>query len=302
MRSTHRFAAAVSLCLAFALSARAAAAPAIGFVETFPDGSHAHWGSQDVITNPGTGGVDGVSDGFLQTSISPASHLGAMNDSTPYAGDWVAANVNRVRFWLNDVGADQNLEIHFGIGNSSNFWLSNVGFAPPNHAWSQFTVDLDSTNFTQIINFLPGFAAALHSADRVLLRHDRAPLVQTPDFIAGEFGIDSFEETNSLVDVGGLPPPGVGRPVALAAPYPNPARGRIACAFDVFDRGPVRVTVVNALGRIVRAETLAGTAAGRRTWMWNGLDDRGATAPAGAYRVRVVGAAGGMSRPFVLLR
>jgi flagellar hook assembly protein FlgD len=33
--------------------------------------------------------------------------------------------------------------------------------------------------------------------------------------------------------------------------------------------------------------------------MWDGLDDRGARAQAGSYRVRAVGIAGGTSRPVV---
>ncbi len=281
---------------------RAQADPVIGFVDHFPAGSTGRFASQDSVTNPGTGGKDGAGDGFVRISEHTNFHLGAFSDSTAYAGDWIAANVDRVRFWLSDVDAQDNLEIHFGIGNGSNFWQANAGFIPPLHTWAQFTVNVaDSTQFTHTIAFVPGFAAALHAVDRVQVRHDRAPFVQSPDLVSGDFGLDDFETTSSLVGVG-APPPAAPRAVALAAPYPNPSRGRMACAFEVFDAAPVRVAVVDAAGRLVRAETLAGGAPGPRTWTWDGRDDRGAAAPAGSYRVRVVGAAGGMSRPFVLLR
>jgi hypothetical protein len=54
-----------------------------------------------------------------------------------------------------------------------------------------FVVDLrDSSNFTHIINFSGGgFAKALREADRLLVRHDRAPFSQTGDAILGEFGV-----------------------------------------------------------------------------------------------------------------
>jgi hypothetical protein len=111
-------------------------------------------------------------------------------------------------------------------------------------------------------------------------------------------GSTASSSQRSLV---GVPPAGAiaGRPVELAAPYPNPARGAIACAFDTFDDGAVRVLVLDAAGRIVRSETLPAAAPGRRVWMWNGLDNRGQVAAAGAYRVRVTGPAGGTSRPFI---
>ncbi len=285
------------------------AVPVIGFLETWSDGTPAGWdgNSGELPTNPGTGGVDGAGDGFLLIARSGLpTRLGSKNQTLPYTGDWLAAGVNRVRFYLNDVDEDQSFEIHFAIGNSGNFWQYNVGFLPPENSWAEFTANLsDSANWTRIIAFGPGgFAAALQNTDRVLIRHDRAPFGQTPDAIAGEVGVDNFLMTNALVDVGpvgpGLPAgPIAGRPVRLAPPFPNPARGAVACVLETFEPGPVHLRVVDARGRVVRTAALPAGPAGPRAWMWDGLDDAGRPVAAGVYRIHARGKTGGMSRPVV---
>lgn len=296
-----RIAPAALVALGFLVALPAGAAPTAGFIERWNVlGSTSNWGSQATNTNPDAGGVDG--DGYLRIARATPAQLGSHSEDTPYAGNWLAANVDRIRLYLNDVDADQALEIHVAIGNGGNFWLYKPGFSPPENAWAQFTVELaDSAQFAHIISFDGmGFAAALQNVDRVQVRHDVAPFVQSPNNLAGEFGLDNFELTSSSLV--GVPPGGAiaaGRPVELAAPYPNPARGAVACAFDTFDDGAVRALIINAAGRIVRSETLPASAPGRRVWMWNGLDDRGQIAPAGAYRVRVTGKSGGTSRPFI---
>jgi len=276
------------------------ATPVLGFVETFPGTSIGSWGGGATYSNPGTGGAGGAGDGYLLVSRTVAAQLATRSVGLEYAGDWNAAHINKINLRLNDVGVDQGLAIHVCVGNSGNFWLYNVIFFPPENAWGLFSVNLtDSANYTHIINLDgKGFAFALQTADRLHIRHDSFPYQQTADAMIGDFGIDNIELTNSNVDVQPLPP-GVGRAVELAAPFPNPARGAVACAFDTFDDGPVRVMIVDAAGRIVRSESLPGATAGRRTWVWDGLDGAGRVAPAGAYRVRVSGAFGGASRPFI---
>jgi hypothetical protein len=304
MNSPMRFAAVLALAaaLGFAAATSALAIPRLGYVQTFSGGTLGGFDSQDVRTNPGTGGVGGVGDGYLHISMPALGHLGAVSSDTAYVGDWMGANVNQLKLWLNDTDAPQAIEIHVVIGNENDFWESNVGFTPPANSWAQFTLDLaDSTQFTQIITPVPGFAAAMQNVDLLLFRHDKPPIIKSPDLISGDFGIDNIELSNPLLGVPGGQLPGLS-PVRLAPPFPNPSRGAIACAFDVADEAPVRVTVLDARGRLVHAETLAGAAAGRRTWTWNGIDDHGRAAAAGVYRVRVVGQGGGMSRPFVLVR
>jgi len=140
--------------------------------------------------------VDGAADGFLMVSTPIVSHLGTFSIGAEYAGDWIAAGIQVVQFSLNDVGDAQPLEIHFSLGNPFNLWQYDVGFQPPLHEWQEFTVDLTSpANFTQIIG-TASFSQALMNVDRIHIRHDLAPFVQTPDAIQGDFGLDRLTLTD----------------------------------------------------------------------------------------------------------
>jgi len=191
-------------CLVLAaslLATTAGAAPLVGFVENWPGTSLSGWGGGAELDNPGTGGVGGVGDGYLHVSTPFPAHLGTMSMGAEYAGDWIAGGVNKVSVWLNDVNAAEPLEIHFSIGNGANFWEYNVGFVPPHDAWKEFVVDLGSpASFTRIVG-QGTFQAALQRVDRIHLRHDVAPYVQSPDYIQGDFGIDRLMLTNDAVPV-----------------------------------------------------------------------------------------------------
>jgi len=170
-------------------ASRTAAGPSLGFVEDWPGTSLATWAGGATLSNPGTGGAGGAGDGFLMISTAGPGNLGANSSGAQYAGDWTAAGIGRVDLSLRDIGAPQALEIHFAIGSATNFWQYNPGFVPTSQ-WTQFTVDLTSPgNFTRIIGS-GTFAAALGSVDHILIRHDRAPFVQAPDMIQGDFGLD----------------------------------------------------------------------------------------------------------------
>ena len=143
-----------------------------------------------VISNPGTDGTLGSGDGYLRIVAGADGNFGSRSTGSEYAGDWIAAGIEQVRVSLNDVGNPDTFEIHFCIGNSSNFWQYNAGFSPPNNAWQQYFIDMtNEANFTRIIG-TGTFAEALHFADRILFRNDHAPYVQTPDFTHGDLGID----------------------------------------------------------------------------------------------------------------
>ena len=185
------------LILTLALAVPVAAAPVVGFVAEWAGSSVGSWGTGgSIYTNPGTGGVGGAADGYLNVATTTTTHLGAVSFGPEYTGDWLAAGITRVAFWLRDTGAPQALEIHFAVGNGSNFWQSNAGFVPT-AVWTQCFVSVESpAGWTQIIG--PGtFADALRNVDRVLVRHDRAPYFQTPDAVRGDFGLDHLELLSS---------------------------------------------------------------------------------------------------------
>jgi len=300
---------ALIACLLAASDARAAAT--LGFVEHWTGTTTNSWGGGATYSNPGTGGVHGVGDGYLVMSTPGpgGSSLGAVSTAAQWTGNWPAAGITEVRFWLNDVGNADPLEIHFAIGNASaggapgNFWQYNTGFIPPLHAWAQFTVNLTSSAaFTHIIDDPVGgtFAQAMQTVNRVLIRHDKAPYVQSPDPLNATVGIDELLLTNGIVGVED-PAPVAAHPVELAAPFPNPSRGPVALALQAFEDAPISIQVVDVSGRVIRHATLAAAAPGSRIWTWDGMTDDGRVATPGYYRARAFGPSGGMSRAIVRL-
>ena len=290
---------ALALAVSIAAAAGAQAAPTLGFVEHWTGATLHDWGGGSTYSNPGTGGFGGASDGYLVISTPLVGRLGARSLGTEYQGDWQAAGITQVRLWLNDVGADDPLEIHFSIGlEQSNFWQYNVAFLPPAGQWAEYVVDLSSdANWTHHIG-TGTFAAALQGATNIHVRHDNAPYTQQPDQIAADVGLDRLLLTNGVV---GVEPrgPSVANPVRLDAPYPNPSRGPVAFSLEVFDGGAVTLEIVDAMGRRVRRTELAAGGSISRVWTWDGRDDAGRATPAGVYRVRATSPSGGMSRGLV---
>jgi hypothetical protein len=181
-----------------ALASPSRSAPVSGFSENWSGTSLDGWMGGSTLSNPGTGGVGGASDGFLMISNTFLGHLGSFSSGAEYAGDW--SGIQLVNFWLRDTGVLQpSLEIHFGIGNTANFWITTVGFKPTS-SWKLFSVDLSEANFTQII-FGGSFDDAIHTADRILVRHDVAPLSQTPNSIVGDFGLDGLSLSDGATPV-----------------------------------------------------------------------------------------------------
>jgi hypothetical protein len=282
--------------------------PAPGFVEHWAGTTLSGWGGGDFYSNPGTGGVLGAGDGYLvMTTPGPSpfftTHLGTTSSGLAYSGNWKAAGITRVQFWLDDVGNPDPIEIHFGLGSSTNFWQYDTGFVPPAGSWGQFTVTLDNgSGWTQTIASPGGtFDAAIQNVTQVLIRHDRAPFVQTPDTLRADVGVDELTLIADATNGVPLAGPVRDRPVSLAPPYPNPSRGAVVLSMESFDGSAIRIEVVDASGRLIRRTVLERGTPGPRLWAWDGRTDGGTLAPPGSYRVRAFGAAGGTSRPLVRL-
>jgi hypothetical protein len=295
-----------ALTVAPVLTTRNAIAdPTPGFVEHWSGPTTSGWGGGDIYGNPGTGGQLGAGDGFL-TIATPGPdpffslNLGSTSSDPPYSGNWLAAGITKVKFWLKDIGGADPLEMHFGLGSNTNFWQFDTGFIPATGQWTQFTVDLTSSaGWTRTIG-TGTYSAALQSVVRVLIRHDHAPYTQTPDAITADVGVDELTllaEGGAGVPLGGT---GVARAVELAPPSPNPSRGEVTLSMESFDAGEIHVDILDAAGRRIRSASVAG-AAGQRSWSWDGRTDDGGLAPAGVYRVRAWGSSGGMSRSLVRL-
>ena len=125
--------------------------------------------------------MGGASDPYLSIANAIVNNLGSFSLSANLVGDLPADGVGGYSFWLQDIGADDNHEIHVGIGNNTvNFWLSIPGFNPPDGSWQQFSVDItDPSQWVQIIG-TGTFQDALATSDRLLFRHDLPPFGADP--------------------------------------------------------------------------------------------------------------------------
>src|SRR5260221_6315171 len=97
-----RWAAGIGLVLALGGSERASAAPTLGFLEDWTGTSVDGWGGGSTsYTNPGSGGVGGAADGYLRVTQSADGNFGTRSVGSEYAGDWLAAGIERLRDYLN---------------------------------------------------------------------------------------------------------------------------------------------------------------------------------------------------------
>ncbi len=180
------FAATPCLLATFALA---------GDLEGFDGGSASY-------TNPGGGGVDGVVDGYLEIENFEAAFLGVRHTAPEWTGDFITAGIVRVTVWLNDVGADDNLELHLIVGRAfGNAWQHNQPLRPVPGEWRKFSVDisLDENDWTPVVGS-GTLEDALRNGDRIAFRHDVAPYTPFPEAVAGAVGMDNVRLIGSACD------------------------------------------------------------------------------------------------------
>jgi cytochrome c peroxidase len=90
-------------------------------------------------------------------------------------------------------------------------------------------------------------------------------------------------------------------PGALAA-RPNPTAGETSLSFELPGESPVRVSVHDASGRLVRRIFSGVLARGGHSITWDGRDDDGRRVAGGVYFVRVSGPAGDWTRRVSMVR
>ncbi len=186
MKRSFHAALALSLCAAPALAVD------VGHVDEFAQVDDvANFSGGSFHSNPGTGGVGGVNDGFLRLENFVPNNFGTRSASIPYIGKWDASGATGVAYWLKNLGPT-NFQIHFSLGSSQNFWQYNIGTVPTGE-WQRVIVTFDEpSQWTRIVGN-GTFAECLGFADRIHFRHDLPPFVQNPEDITGVLGIDRIK-------------------------------------------------------------------------------------------------------------
>lgn len=96
--------------------------------------------------------------------------------------------------------------------------------------------------------------------------------------------------------------PGADGPTPRLEAWPNPFSDRVQLDFALRAPARVRETVVDVSGRMIRNLGVAGLAAGRQEFRWDGRTDGGRPAKEGIYFLRVTGSGIELSRRVVRLR
>jgi hypothetical protein len=196
-----------SLISWFALVALVAAVPAsgiaLGQLDDFQDGTLESWGGGSgtgtVLTNVPNGGPDGIGDRYLQITAAN-SHLGT-NNAVQWTGDYLAAGVGKIRFFLNNTGINP-LALRISVfGPGGTFTTTDETWLDPGTGWVVVDFVLDSASLTQTSGF-GTLAATLANVSTVLLRHDPDPISASGQGnpVTGQLGIDNIRA---------LPEPGV---------------------------------------------------------------------------------------------
>jgi hypothetical protein len=118
------------------------------------------------------------------------------------------------------------------------------------------------------------------------------------DIHGNESAVATLLPSGTLGVTPGVPP----HALALAAPFPNPARGSTRLSYELPRAGHVRLAVYDAAGRQVRVIEDASREAGAYDATFDLLDGRGRALGAGLYLVRLETAAGAITRRLVTVR
>ncbi len=171
-----------------------------GLVEHFSHGLVNGWQGAPpgdaLLDNPGSGGADGVDDGYLRVTQPGSLALVAADFHNVYAANYLTNGVGGFLVSLNDVNTDEAFEIHFGLtaptASGLTTWVCNAPLMPAHNAWTTHFVRLQPLNEAQWtrVGGSATFEESLSSASRPFFWHDRAPLTNNPEPITGDLGID----------------------------------------------------------------------------------------------------------------
>ncbi len=90
--------------------------------------------------------------------------------------------------------------------------------------------------------------------------------------------------------------------VQMVEAFPNPFNPQVTIAFEVQRPGVVKISVYDVSGQRVRVLAYERFEAGRRSVVWNGVDDAGGDVASGVYFMRLETADATMTRKAVLVR
>lgn len=128
-----------------------------GQVDDFQDGTTQGWQEGAVSPNPpthvGTGGPDGIGDGYVQNVSAGGFGAGSnmiMFNLVQWTGNWNLQGIERVEMDLINQGGSP-LAIRVAVEGSFTRWVSTTPFAlPANGRWLHASFEINETTMTRV--------------------------------------------------------------------------------------------------------------------------------------------------------
>lgn len=177
----------------------AMAAPIVGQVNDFEDGTTQGWGVGGPSPNPPSntpdGGPGGAGDAFLRFASAGGSGAGSrlsIQNTTQWAGDYLAAGVNGISFDIANLGTTP-LQIALRIEGAGGAFSSLTPLAiPADGQWRSVSLGIDDASLTS--TGPTDLDATLGDVFRLRIEDGRGALVAT----AGIDNIRALPEPGSL--------------------------------------------------------------------------------------------------------
>lgn len=220
--------------------------------------------------------------------VAPVAWLG---DHSAFAGGTLTFSLNSTeRDWV-----DSDVVILVGAGRVICHELPQLPPAPP--AWGRYIVPLQASAF----RYNNANGAVVSPADFAAVLADVDALMLPAEFGAQIEETVGLDGVRLVLPASGTPVPALAA-VTLAA-VPNPFNPSTLLAFELARALPVRLTVHDAAGRLVRVlRSGQEAAAGRNEVAWDGRDDHGRAQPSGVYLARIEAAGLAATTRLTLLR
>ncbi|PKN80791.1 MAG: Gingipain R [Candidatus Cloacimonetes bacterium HGW-Cloacimonetes-1] len=224
--------------------------------------------------------------------------------------------------WIDDIVFPMT-----GVGTAAMFYTPNETINITNaHVNTTVSADLiirnlGNTNLTGMINLPAGFTLSYGSEQLPQTYNYQVPANETKVFSVS-YAIGS--EQINITDVISITSNDANTPVyvvtitvststanddgltpvitALNGNYPNPFNPETAIRFAVKDSGPVRLSVFNIKGQLVKTLVNNSMSAGNHSVVWNGKDNSGASVSSGVYLYRMEAKGFTQTRKMMLMK
>ncbi|MFM7232842.1 MAG: FlgD immunoglobulin-like domain containing protein [bacterium] len=194
--------------------------------------------------------------------------------TAPAGGEtWDLSSVHAIVWNASDNGGLDSVTVEYSGTGGTGPWtrLARVAAAAGQWAWTVLVPATDSAYVRVLATDAAGLSASARNAAAFRVRDLNAGVDPTP------------------------------RALALARPWPNPARGLTHLSFALPTPGAVRLEVLDVSGRLVWSRQGA-VEAGTHAWDWDGRDASGRLAGPGLYMVRLATPAGTVRSRFARVR